>query len=50
MLKEFLKVLPDYDYIYLGDNVRAPYGNKSDEVIYNYTRQAVIFYLSRAVK
>jgi len=50
VLKEFLKVLPDYDYIYLGDNVRAPYGNKSDEVIYNYTRQAVIFYLSRAVK
>jgi len=43
VLKEFLKVLPDYDYIYLGDNVRAPYGNKSDEVIYNYTRQAVDF-------
>src|SRR3989338_9566140 len=43
VLKEFLKVLPDYDYIYLGDNARAPYGNKSDEVIYNYTREAVDF-------
>ncbi|MFH1233769.1 MAG: glutamate racemase [Patescibacteria group bacterium] len=43
VLKEFLRVLPDYDYIYLGDNARAPYGNKSDEVIYEYTRQAVDF-------
>ena len=43
VLKEILRVLPDYDYVYLGDNSRAPYGNKSDEVIYNYTRQAVDF-------
>jgi len=43
VLKEFLRVLPDYDYIYLGDNARAPYGNKSDEVIYEYTKQAVDF-------
>jgi glutamate racemase len=43
VLKEFLKILPDYDYLYLGDNARAPYGNKSDEVIYEYTRQAVDF-------
>lgn len=43
VLKEFLRVLPEYDYIYLGDNARAPYGNKSDEVIYGYTRQAVDF-------
>lgn len=43
VLKEFLKVLPQYDYIYLGDNARAPYGNKSDEVIYNYTEQAIDF-------
>lgn len=43
VLKEFLRVLPDYDYVYLGDNVRAPYGNKSDEIIYNYTREAVDF-------
>jgi len=43
VLKEFLKLLPDYDYIYLGDNARAPYGNKSDEVIYEYAKQAVDF-------
>jgi len=47
VLKEFLKVLPDYDYIYLGDNARAPYGDKSDEVIYNYTCQAVDFLLKQ---
>jgi glutamate racemase len=43
VLKEFLRVLPDYDYLYLGDNARAPYGNKSDEVIYEYAKQAVDF-------
>ncbi|OGF30362.1 glutamate racemase [Candidatus Falkowbacteria bacterium RIFCSPLOWO2_12_FULL_45_13] len=43
VLKEFLRVLPDYGYVYLGDNARAPYGNKSAEVIYEYTRQAVDF-------
>ncbi len=43
ILKEFIKKLPDYDYIYLGDNARAPYGNKSQEIIYEYTKQAVDF-------
>jgi len=43
VLKEFLKVLPEYNYIYLGDNARAPYGNKSDEAIYNYTCEALDF-------
>jgi glutamate racemase len=43
VLKEFLRRLPDYDYIYLGDNARAPYGNKSAEVIYNYTKEAADF-------
>ena len=33
--------LPEYDYIYLGDNARAPYGTRSYELIYNYTWQAV---------
>lgn len=36
------KVLPEYDYIYLGDNARAPYGPRSFEVVYRFTRQAVI--------
>ena len=43
VLKEFLDKLPQYDYIYLGDNARAPYGNKSEEVIYEYTKEAVDF-------
>ncbi|MDD4271611.1 MAG: glutamate racemase [Patescibacteria group bacterium] len=43
VLKEFLRLLPEYDYIYLGDNARAPYGDKSDEAIYNYTKEAVDF-------
>lgn len=41
IFSEIEKQLPQYDYIYLGDNARAPYGNHSQEVIYQYTRQAV---------
>ncbi len=47
ILKELLVQLPQYDYIYLGDNARAPYGNRSFGVIYQYTRQAVEFLFSR---
>lgn len=36
------QVLPQYDYMYLGDNARAPYGGRSFEVVYKFTRQAVI--------
>lgn len=43
ILKGFLNKLPEYDYIYLGDNARAPYGSKSQDAIYGYTRQAVDF-------
>ena len=43
ILKAFIERLPEYDYIYLGDNARAPYGNKSLDVIYEYTREAVNF-------
>lgn len=35
------QVLPQYDYIYLGDNARAPYGPRSFDVVYEFTRQAV---------
>lgn len=41
ILKEIVRVLPRYDYIYLGDNARAPYGTRSFEVVYEYTREAV---------
>jgi len=43
ILKAFIDKLPEYDFIYLGDNARTPYGNKSLNVIYEYTRQAVDF-------
>lgn len=41
VFKAIHKQLPDYDYIYLGDSARAPYGNNSHEVIYQYVEQAV---------
>ncbi len=41
ILKEIYKRLPEYDYIYLGDNARAPYGSRSFDVIFDFTRQAV---------
>ena len=41
VLQEILKVLPGYDYIYLGDNARAPYGNRSLEVVHEFTLEAV---------
>lgn len=40
-MKEILKELPQYDYLYLGDNARAPYGNRSFETVYRYTLQCV---------
>lgn len=36
------QLLPDYDYIYLGDNARAPYGSRSFDVVYQFTREAVM--------
>ena len=36
------QLLPQYDYMYLGDNARAPYGSRSFEVVYKFTRQAVL--------
>jgi glutamate racemase len=41
VLKEIKKILPDYDYLYLGDNARTPYGNRSFESIYEFTKECV---------
>lgn len=41
VLKEIVKKLPQYDYIYLGDNARAPYGTRSFETVYHYTLECV---------
>ena len=35
------EAMPGYDYIYLGDNARSPYGTRSFEVVYRFTKQAV---------
>ena len=43
VFKELLKKLPDYNYLYLGDNARVPYGGKSEKIIYTYIREAVDF-------
>ncbi len=43
IFKEIVKILPKYDYIYLGDTARAPYGDRSQEVILKFTKQAVSF-------
>ena len=42
ILKSIMEILPQYDYIYLGDNARTPYGSRSYDVVYGYTRQAVM--------
>jgi len=41
ILNQIRQVLPEYDYIYLGDNARTPYGTRSFEIVYEFTLQAV---------
>lgn len=47
VFKEIIRKLPDYDYIYLGDNARTPYGTRSFETVYQYTLQAVNWFFRR---
>ena len=47
VLKEIISKLPEYDYIYLGDNARAPYGNRSFDTVYRYTLQCVQWFFSQ---
>ncbi|MFA5820532.1 MAG: glutamate racemase [Candidatus Gracilibacteria bacterium] len=50
VLKPILKALPEYDYIYLGDNARAPYGSHSPDNIKKFSEQAVRYLLDRGAK
>lgn len=50
ILKEIQKHLPEYDYIYLGDNARAPYGNRSFDIVYRFTLEAVRELFSRGCR
>jgi glutamate racemase len=45
-----MEALPVYDYIYLGDTARVPYGNRSQEAIYKFTEQAVSYLLENDCK
>lgn len=47
VLSGIKSVLPDYDYIYLGDNARAPYGNRSFERVYEFTLEAVTWFFKQ---
>ncbi|MFI5133118.1 MAG: glutamate racemase [Chitinophagales bacterium] len=47
VLKEIVKKLPQYDYIYLGDNARAPYGNRSFETVYRNTLECVKWFFDQ---
>ncbi|MCR4329273.1 MAG: glutamate racemase [Candidatus Roizmanbacteria bacterium] len=47
VLKKILQKLPQYNYVYLADSARAPYGNRSKETIYTFTKQAVDFLFSK---
>ena len=47
IMREIVNKLPAYDYIYLGDNARAPYGNRSFDTVYQYTLQCVKWFFSQ---
>ena len=41
VMRSIVDVLPEYDYLYFGDNARAPYGNRSFDTVYHYTLECV---------
>jgi glutamate racemase len=47
ILKEIVKELPAYDYVYMGDNARAPYGPRSFETVYQYTLECVQWFFAQ---
>lgn len=47
VLRELVNRLPGYDYLYLGDNARSPYGNRSFETVYEYTLQCVRWFFDQ---
>jgi glutamate racemase len=50
VLKEFISLLPEYDYVYLGDNARAPYGDRPHEVLKIYVEQAVNYLFAKGCR
>lgn len=47
VMKEIVATLPQYNYMYLGDNARAPYGNRSFDTVYHYTLQCVKWFFDQ---
>lgn len=47
VMRDIIKKLPAYDYLYLGDNARAPYGTRSFKTIYHYTLECVKYLFSQ---
>jgi glutamate racemase len=47
VLKEITQLLPQYDYLYFGDNARAPYGPRSFDTVYHYTLQCVEWFFKQ---
>src|SRR5688500_12847465 len=47
VFKEVERLLPEYSYVYLGDNARTPYGSRSPQTIYDFTTQSVRYLFSR---
>lgn len=47
VMQEIVQQLPEYDYIYLGDNARAPYGTRSFETVYRYTLECVEWFFKQ---
>lgn len=50
ILREIRKVLPEYDYLFLGDNARAPYGSRSYDIVYQFTLEAVRYLFGRGCR
>ena len=49
-MREIVKKLPEYDYLYLGDNARSPYGPRSFETVYHYTLECVQYFFKQGCK
>ncbi len=50
VLKPIMELLPEYDYLYLGDNARAPYGNHSQQNIKKFSEEAVEYLFEQGAK
>lgn len=47
ILKHIVRALPQYDYVYFGDTARTPYGTRSSEVVYQFTKEGIEFLFSK---